>query len=127
MVTLTAPEVPVALTALNALLPERVPVATALKLRKMIRTLTQAWEDIDATRQDVITRHAETDEKGAVRLHEHEQARIRPEAQDDFMVAMAALGQTTVEVPDALSPSDFGADLQISTRVLLDLGALLQD
>jgi hypothetical protein len=111
---------------LAALAKERLPIATALRVRRLLRATEARLQDVEAVRQGLLRQHAALDEagdpladNGAVRFPSP-QARAAFEADYDELLAQ------TWECPETLAPKDLG-EISVTPETLYLLGDLLDD
>lgn len=132
MVTITNGEVLSALTALNALLDKEVPIAGAMRIRRVSRALAEQVRDVQAERQRIIMRHAKLNEKGEPVAQMPES----PEAGEPAWLDDAHRTQAITEVGELMAlPFELSqgielehlGKIEISAMTALQLGAVLID
>lgn len=126
MPTLTNAEARIAMMALTQLAQERLPVAGALRLRKVTRALAEHLTDVEAERLLLLERHARHSEDGKL-LIEGSQYQFASDAdRQAFNEAFGELMALTWEHGWGIRVSDLG-DIKVAPAVLLDLGPLLEE
>ena len=125
MVTLSNAQVVQALAALRQLAQERVPVIGALRMRKVIRTLQERADDIEAERRKLLEMHGQkkedgtldTDDKGNVRFFDQAAVEAFAKEYEELMAA-------TLDTEYPIRVSDLGK-IDVSTQTVMALGDLL--
>lgn len=116
--------------ALNALMDTKVPVTTALKIRKIHHKVAQQHEDVEAVRAKLIEDYAARDEEGNKQAGAPQNGqptvKIRDEEREAFNGAVRELYSATFEIPVTLTEADF-ATVNIEPLVLIQLGALVEE
>lgn len=117
-------------SAVAAMASLKLPPKTALKVKKLHRTVSAHTEDVDAVRKEIVERYAEKDENGKPKpgdkVDGNETVRIAPDKMEEFKAAMKELGEQEFEVPVTLTLEEFGPD-PIAPNVLILLGDVLKD
>ena len=127
MIEMTNGEVMQAAQALEELGRERLPVAGALRVRKVTRAVQAHLQDVEAVRVDLLKRNGETDAVGELLTGEDGQVLFRDdEAQADFAREYEALMAETWQTEYGVRVSDLG-NIEVRPSVLVGLGALLED
>lgn len=126
MIRITNGELRQAAGALSELARARLPVVGALRLRKLIRAVDARLEDVEAVRMDLLKRHAELDESGAITWSEDGRARLSDEAEQAFAREYEELMSQEAEFDRGIRPEDLGS-IEVAPLTLLQLGSLLED
>lgn len=126
--TMRSDEVLVAHDALQALAQMRLPTATAMQVRRLVRIVGPTVEDVRAERLKLVQAHALLDELGAPQTDD--QGKILFESDDERQAYGAAhkeLMALEVEVEALpLRASELGIK-EIQAALLVALGDLLED
>ena len=125
MVTLSNVQVVQALGALKQLAQERVPVVGALRMRKVIRTLQEQADDIEAERRKLLETHGQKKEDGTLDADEQGNVRFLDQAaMESFAKEYEELMAATLETEYPIRVSDLGK-IEVSTQTVMALGDLL--
>lgn len=121
-------EANVALHALQELAGLALPVAGAMKVRRIMRAVAAQAEDVEAERMKLIRAHAMRGDDDQVAPDEHGNAQFASdEDQDAFMAALSELMAATWEPEARLAAADLGERVEVRPAVLVALGELLED
>lgn len=126
MIELSNMDVQRAAEALRELSQERLPVAGALKVRKVIKAVQAHLDDIEAVRKDVLSRHARKDEKGELVLDERGNATFEGDGLEGFQADYTELMMQTATFERGLTVADLGS-ITVRPATLVALGALLEE
>lgn len=129
MPTITYSDVNSALGALGALSGERLPMATALHIRRGLRLLDPLWQDNEAERLKLVEMYADRDSDGKKLFDVMENGgisyRIAPKHRETFNEQLKELRGQTVEVDWSIKLSELSRLAEIAGAVLFSLGDLL--
>lgn len=126
MATLKNGELMGAVVALHDLGAERVPVKTALKIRRLLRELEPRARDVAEVRQQLLERHVKKDGKGEwvwERQNEDGTGTVKLADPEAFNKEVTALMDETVEC-EALTVEELG-NIEVRGETLYGLGDLL--
>lgn len=131
MVTVKNADVVEMLTVLGELAREKLPVKGALKVRKIHRTLSQAWTDVEDVRKQLFDEYAEKDANGDLIIEQGPSqgartVKLKEGATEAFNAAWDELMAHEIEVADVLTAADMGT-AEIRPHILIGLGDLLTD
>lgn len=126
MIEMTNGELMGAAKALEELGRERLPVAGALRVRKVTRAVQAHLQDVEAVRVDLLKRHARTDEAGELVLGEGGIATFEDGARERFAADWEALLAETWQTEYGVRVSDLG-NIEVRPSVLVGLGTLLEE
>lgn len=126
MIEMTNGELMGAAKALEELGRERLPVAGALRVRKVTRAVQAHLQDVEAVRVDLLKRHARTDEAGELVLGEGDIATFEDGARERFAADWEALLAETWQTEYGVRVSDLG-NIEVRPSVLVGLGTLLEE
>jgi hypothetical protein len=119
-----------ALVALRELADKPMAAPAALKVRRMIRALNAHAEDVEAERMKMLRLCARTDEHGEIVVHKDEPGQpvefADDEARDRFLAFYQELLGVTHHYDVTLRGEELGK-VEVAPRLLLQLGALLED
>lgn len=126
MIRITNNEALLAHQALAQLAQERVPAATALRIVRGLRLLSQAVDDVEQVRQQLLDQHARRDDAGQ-RLTEERDGlpHVVIEDQAAFDQDYNELMATEIEIDWSLSASELQGDVR--PALLFALGPLLEE
>jgi hypothetical protein len=128
MISLKNAAVPNALAALNTLAAERLPVKSALKVRRIYKTLSGQWESVQEVTKQLVDAYGEKDAAGEiVRGETEDSVRIAKEHIARFNTEYSELLNESLEVAEGLTSGDLGEKCEIATAVLLQLGDLFTE
>ncbi len=123
----TYQELLTAQTALTELVQITLPITGALHVRRLITELNAVLADFEATRIELLRRHARLDERGELILDAQHSAQFEDAlARQAFEREYQGLVAESVEIQQTLCASDL-TGTEIKPRVLLALGPLLED
>jgi len=112
--------------ALGELINEKLPIATALKIRKIIRELTPHLEDMEAEKRKIINSYVPLDETGAPSNKNNQYVFDTEENKERFLSEMTELMNLEWESPEHLTIEELGS-ITITPATLLGLGDLFID
>lgn len=108
--------------ALNELAEERLPVAGALRVRRLLREVRAHLEDVDAVIAQIVDRHGVRGEDGEIEQPSPGMVLLSDEGQAEY----AALLAQEAEIEHGLRVSDLGS-IDVKAATLLALGSLLEE
>jgi hypothetical protein len=113
-------------TALADLIHLPMPIAAALRVRRITRQVDAIVQDIDAERRTLLERYAVHDENGEL-LFEDE-GKTRYQVDPEFHRRYAELVNCECDAPLETLPADLlGSMVEITPALLLGLGDILTD
>lgn len=127
MITLTNGELLQAMDGLRELTKLELPVAGALRVRKVIRAVDAHLADINDTRRSLIERYAVRGDDGQVKIGAGGQVTFEGEGAATFTAEYTELLGLTWEHPYGIRVSDLGTKIELAPQVLLSLGNLLEE
>lgn len=126
MPTLTNRDAIQAMQGLEALSRVRLPVAGALRVRKVTKALKAHLEDVEAVRMQLLEDFCKKDENGKLVIADNRYQFVSPKAEADFETQYGQLMTETWEHGYSVRISDLGSG-EIEPAVLIALGDLLEE
>lgn len=126
MIVMNNGELVAANRALNELAEERLPVAGALRVRRLLREVQAHLDDVEAVRKELLRRHGEVGEDGQLALDASGNATFEGDALVAFLSEYEELMAQTAEYERGLTVADLG-QIEVKPAVLVGLGALLEE
>lgn len=122
------------LPALRTLGAKQLPVRGAMRIRKIRKAFEEHWRDVEATRRELLKRHATLNEKGELITDKANNAifdsdgMVAIEKQAAFAVEYQELLADTFEYDWKIDPEVcLGSKITIAANTLLGLGELLEE
>ncbi len=112
--------------ALAQLAQEKLPIGAGIKIRRLVRQMTQAEADILEERQALLEKHAKRDEAGEMIFIDdaRTQVSVEPGFALDWQALLNLDADITIDRP--LRPQDLDG-IQVAPALLMALGDLLTD
>ena len=126
MIEMSNIDVQRAAEALRELSQERLPVAGALRARKVIRVVQAHLDDVEGVRKELLSRYACKDEHAQLVLDERGNATFDDDGLERFQADYLELMEQTVEFEHGLTVADLGS-IEVRPATLVALGALLEE
>ena len=126
MIELSNMDVQRAAEALRELGQERLPVAGALKVRKLVKAVQAHLDDVEGVRKELLSRYACKDEHDQLVLDERGNATFEADGLQQFQADYLELMEQTVEFEHGLTVADLGS-IEVRPATLVALGALLEE
>jgi len=131
MPTVRNSEIPGILEALNELAELEVPVAGALRIRKVIRALREHWQDVAAVQEQIAKECCQLDEKGElVRVQQEDGSVSSPfrddEAREKYLQRWRELMEEEFAHPWGIEVKHLGKN-DVKASILIRLGEFLVD
>ena len=124
---LTNTEAKEALGALHVLAGEKLPIAGALRIRKLMRALDAHLGDVDAELRKIVQEYALKDDVGQpVPGEQPGSIKLIPELLDEAQARLVELWAATWETEHGVRVADLGT-IDVTPETLLRLGPLLED
>jgi len=123
---MTNAELIAASRSLQELAQERLPVAGALRVRRLMREVQAHLDDVEGVRKELLQRHAKKGEDGQLALDASGNATFEGDALTAFLSEYEELMAQTMEFERGLAVADLG-QIDVKPAVLMGLGALLEE
>lgn len=111
-------------TALSTLLEDKIPVATAYKLKEVIDTIGEEAKKFEELRLRSLKQFAKLKEDGSLEADNVGKVIFLEGGQDNFLKDINELSDVEVKVP-TIALSELGSKLELSVATLLSLNKLI--
>ena len=112
--------------ALSELADMSLPMATAMKVRRIVRALVPHLQDVEAERSKLVERHARKDAEGHVVTENGQWAFDSVEDREAFVAQANELMDLEWEPPERIATLELEGR-EVRARVLIGLGEVLEE